>query len=102
MLEILANNKYKVTPGAAADTARVFPALAKVTGSVLIISGHAPNKTRLSTVSSYEIYSEKCQVDLPSLNKARSCPSACVLHETAYVFCGWSHLSGLLNSIETI
>ena len=101
MLEVFANNKYRFTPKADADTSRSYPALVAVTSKVLAIDGTDSRSTRLSTVSCYSIAENTWKQDYPKLNIARFLASACVLRGMVYVFCG-DNYSRSFSSIEVI
>ena len=88
MLTVLENNKYCVTPRAAADTARALTAFAAVPDGVFAIAGNSDAPTYLSTVSYYDIKDNTWKVGYPQLHTARSSASACVFKATFYVFCG--------------
>ena len=92
-----------MTHRANADIERLYPALGKVTGGVLVIAGiDSWYFTNLSTVSRYNIASDTWEGLNPKLNIARYSHSVCVLKGMIYVFCGIDYTHSFLNSIEVI
>ena len=100
MLEVIQNNKYTVTKKADVDLLREGLAAVKITTKKVLAIGGSGTKI-LSTASTYDINSNTWTVNLPKLNTARKCASACVLQAFVYIFFGW-HSLGNLNSIEII
>ena len=82
-------NKYTVTPRAAADKPRQFPALTKVTGGVLVIAGYVPGTDVTPTVSRYDITTDTWEGLSQQMNIARNQHSACNIKGTVYIFCGF-------------
>ena len=102
MLEVLAENEFKITPRANADIERLTPTLVKMNGGVLVIGGRdLRTRTFLSAVSFYSIARDSWKGGYPTLNTARYNSSACVLQAIVYVFCG-AKQGGYLNTIEVI
>ena len=89
MLKVQQNNNYTVSPRADADTARNGQALTVVAGGLLSIAGfNHRTRTRLTSVSFYDITSDIWGSVWYELNIARVAASACVLQAKVYVFCG--------------
>lgn len=108
MLNVMPNNKYRVTVRAKTDTLRIGSALVVVNGGVMAIAGY--NYSILPThelncqsiVSCHDLATNTWKVNLPKLNHPRFGASACFLANNVFVFCGRGLFYQMLNSIEKI